>query len=143
VHTLTWNGLPGAEGKWTFAVTATDDLKRTTTATRDFVLDDTLASLQVTPVVATLRPKARGLLAATFQLVQPATVTATVETRSGVVIATLLNAKLQPGPQKVLWNGRTGTGALAFGGAYQVHVVATNSIGKVSLVAPFTAHRLG
>ncbi len=140
-HTLSWSGLPGTEGKWTFAVTATDDLGRTTTATREFVLDQTLASLQVTPGVATLRPKAPGLLAATFELVHPATVTATIETRSGIVIATLLSAKLQPGPQTLLWNGRTGTGALAFGGAYQVRIVATNSIGKVSLVAPFTAHR--
>ena len=143
VHTLTWNGLPAAEGKWTFAVTATDDLNHTTTASRDFVLDDTLASLQVTPAIATLRPKAPGLLAATFQLAHPATVTATIETHSGVVIATLLDGKLLPGPQRVLWNGRTGTGALAYGGAYQVHVVATNSIGTVSLLAPFNAHRLG
>jgi flagellar hook assembly protein FlgD len=142
VHTLTWNGTPAAEGKWTFTVTATDDQNHATIATRDFVVDNTLASLQVTPAVAALRPKSRGLLAATFQLVHPATVTATIETRAGVVIATLLNQNLQPGPQKVLWNGRTGTGALAFGGAYQVHVVAANSIGKVSLVAPFSAHRL-
>lgn len=143
VHTISWSGLPAAEGKWTFTVTATDDLKRTTTATRDFVLDNTLASLQLTPAVATLRPKAPGLLAASFQLAHPAKVTATIETRAGVVIATLFDGKLQDGPQTMLWNGRTGTGALAFGGAYQVHVVATNSIGTVSLVAPFTAHRLG
>jgi flagellar hook assembly protein FlgD len=89
----------------------------------------------------TLRPKARGVLAATFQLAHPAKVTATIETRSGIVIATLLASKLQPGPQKVLWNGRSGTGSLAFGGAYQVRVVAANSIGTVSLTAPFTAHR--
>jgi hypothetical protein len=57
------------------------------------------------------------------------------------VIATLLDDDLQPGPQKVLWNGRTWTGALAFTGAYQLKVVASNSIGKVSLTAPFTARR--
>ena len=143
LHTITWDGQPSSEGSWKFVVTATDDQGRGTTAERAFVLDNTLASLQVTPAVATLRPKAPGLLAATFELAHAATVTATIETRSGIVIATLLSAKLQPGSQKVLWNGRTGTGALAFGGAYQVRVVATNSIGKVSLVAPFTAHRLG
>jgi len=142
VHTLSWNGTPVAEGKWTFSVTATDDLGRTSTATREFVLDNTLSSLVVTPSVA-LRAKAPpGPLTATFLLAHPAKVTATIETRSGVVIATLLNGKLQDGPQTVLWNGHTGTGALAFGGAYQVHLVAVNSIGKVSLAAPFTAHRL-
>ena len=47
----------------------------------------------------------------------------------------------QPGTQKALWDGRLWTGSLAFSGAYQVHVVATNSIGTVSLVAPFSARR--
>ena len=142
LHTITWDGQPATEGSWKFVIAATDvNQGHATTAERAFVLDNTLASLQVTPSVATLRPKAPGLLAATFELAHPATVTATIETRSGIVIATLLRAKLQPGPQKVLWNGRTGTGALAFGGAYQVHVVATNSIGKAALTAPFTAHR--
>jgi hypothetical protein len=41
----------------------------------------------------------------------------------------------------VLWNGRTWTGALAFTGEYQLHIVAANSIGKVSLVTPFSARR--
>jgi hypothetical protein len=52
-----------------------------------------------------------------------------------------VNKKLQPGAQSLPWNGRLWTGSLAFTGAYQVHVVATNSIGIVSLVAPFTARR--
>jgi flagellar hook assembly protein FlgD len=141
VHTLQWDGQPSVEGGWKLIVAATDDLGRTTVAERDFLLDDTLASLQTTPAVAQLRPKAGGVVAASFQLAHPAQVTATVETRSGIVLATLLNKQLQPGAQKALWNGRLWTGALAFSGAYQVHVVATNSIGAVSLVAPFTARR--
>jgi flagellar hook assembly protein FlgD len=68
-------------------------------------------------------------------------VTVTVEKPSGIVIATVLDDQLTPGPQKVLWNGRTWTGSLAFTGAYQLHVVATNTIGTASLVAPFTARR--
>ena len=67
--------------------------------------------------------------------------TVTVEKRSGIVIATVLDDQLDAGPQKVLWNGKTWTGSLAFTGAYQLHVVATNSIGTVSLIAPFTARR--
>jgi hypothetical protein len=141
LHTLQWNGQPSLEGGWQLIVAATDDLGRTTVAERDFLLDDTLASLQTTPAVAQLRPKARGVVAAAFQLAHAAQVTATVETRSGIVLATILNTRLQPGAQKALWNGRLWTGALAFSGAYQVRVVATNSIGTVSLVAPFTARR--
>ena len=78
---------------------------------------------------------------ASFQLVHPATVTATIETRTGIVLATLANKRMQPGAQSLPWNGRLWTGSLAFTGAYQVHVVATNSIGSVSLVAPFVARR--
>ncbi len=57
------------------------------------------------------------------------------------MIATLLNGDLQPGPQSVTWDGRAWTGKLAFTGAYDLRVTATNDVGKVSLVAPFTARR--
>jgi flagellar hook assembly protein FlgD len=82
-----------------------------------------------------------NVVTAAFQLAHPALVTATVETRAGIVIATLLDGKLQPGPQQVLWNGLNGTGSLVTSGLYQVHVVAQNSIGTASLVVPFAAHR--
>jgi flagellar hook assembly protein FlgD len=146
VHSIAWDALTSggaseAEGAWKFGVTATDDHGLATSADRAFSVDDTLGSLVTTPASVQLNPKARGSLAATFDLAHAARVTATVETRTGVVVATLLDDTLQPGPQKVLWNGRIWTGALAFGGAYQVRIVATNSIGTVSLLAQFTAHR--
>jgi flagellar hook assembly protein FlgD len=145
-HTLQWDGhtTTGAvapEGTWKLSVVAVDDRGVTSTADRQFVLDNTLGALQATPPVAQLRPKARGSVAATFDLAHAAQVTVTVEKRSGIVIATVLDDQLAPGPQKVLWNGRTWTGSLAFTGAYQLHVVATNATGTVSLVAPFTARR--
>ena len=145
VHTIDWNaetaaGLPEVEGAWKFTVTATDDQGRTTSADRQFSLDDTLGALQATPAAAQLQPGATAVTAS-FQLAHPATVTVTIETRAGIVIATLLDGKLQPGPQQVPWDGRTWTGSLAFTGAYQVHVTAQSSSGEVSLVVPFTAHR--
>ena len=146
VHTLEWDGrtatgAAAAEGTWKLNVAAVDDRNVSSTADRQFVLDNTLLALQASPAVAQLRPKARGAVAATFDLVHPARVTVTVEKRSGIVIATVLDDQLTPGPQKVLWNGRTWTGSLAFTGAYQLRVVATNTIGTVSLIAPFTARR--
>jgi flagellar hook assembly protein FlgD len=145
-HTLTWDGttasgLTAAEGNWKLTLAAVDTQGVASTAERDFALDDTIGSLQASPAVAQLRPKARGVVAATFDLAHAARVTVTVEKTSGIVIATVLDDQLSPGPQKVLWNGRTWTGSLALSGAYQLHVVATNSIGTVSLVSPFTAHR--
>jgi flagellar hook assembly protein FlgD len=146
VHTLQWDGktqsgATAAEGSWRFNVTAVDDRGVTSSAQRDFSLNETLGSLEATPPVAQLRPRARGSVAATFELRRPARVTVTVERRSGIVIATLLDEDLAPGTRKVLWNGRTWTGALAFTGAYQLRVVATNTIGKAALTAPFTARR--
>ncbi len=145
-HTFQWDGrtpagTPAAEGTWRLSLSGVDDRGVRSTAERQFELNDTLGSLEAAPPEAQLRPRARGVVAATFQLAHAARVRVTVERRSGIVIATLLDKTIQTGPQKVLWNGRTWTGALAFTGAYQLHVVATNAIGKVSLVAPFTARR--
>jgi flagellar hook assembly protein FlgD len=145
VHTIPWNaettaGTPEVEGNWKFTVATVDDQGHATSADREFDLNDTLGSLQVTPPAARLHAKTTALTA-TFQLAHPASVIATIETRSGIVIATLLDAKLQPGSQQVVWDGKTGTGSLAFTGQYQVRVVATNSIGAVSLIAPFVARR--
>ena len=141
VHTLTWDGAGAIEGNWRFTVTATDDRGVTSTAQREFALNQTLGALVAEPAVAQLRAGSNEAVAATFELARAAHVTVTVETRSGIVVATLLDDDLQPGPQKVLWNGRTWTGALAFTGAYQLRVVAANTIGKATLVTPFTARR--
>jgi hypothetical protein len=124
VHTLTWDGADSVEGGWRFSVTATDDLGRTTTADRPFALNQTLGALQVTPK--------SGGATATFQLAHAASVTVTVEKDNGIVIATLLSKKLDVGPQTVTWTGRSSSG-------YRVRVVATNSIGKATLLSPLTS----
>ncbi|MCW2976092.1 MAG: hypothetical protein JWM06_1373 [Actinomycetia bacterium] len=146
LHTLQWDGRTAtggaaAEGSWKLTVSAVDDRGVASTADRLFELNDTLGALHATPAVAQLRPKARGSVAATFDLARKARVTVTIEKPSGIVIATVLDAQLDPGAQKVLWNGRTWAGSLAFTGEYQLHVVATNSTGTVSLVSPFAARR--
>ena len=134
-------GTPEVEGAWKFTVTAVDDQGRTTSADRAVRRQRHAGSLQATPRGGAAAARRQNALTAAFQLAHPATVTATIETRTGIVIATLLDSKLQPGAQQVAWDGRTWTGSLAFTGAYQVHVTAENSIGTVSLTAPFTARR--
>jgi hypothetical protein len=126
VHTLTWDGAASVEGSWRFSVTATDDLGHTTTADRPFALNQTLGSLQVTP--------RSGGATATFQLAHAASVTVTVEKANGIVLATLLSKKLEVGPQSVTWTGRSSSG-------YRVRVVASNAIGKATLVSPLTTRR--
>jgi hypothetical protein len=126
VHTLQWDGQTAVEGTWHFSVTATDDLGHTTTADRQFAVNQTLGFLQVTP-------KGAGATA-TFQLAHTASVTVTVEKANGIVLATLLSKKLDPGPQSVAWSGPAGSG-------YRVRVVATNAIGKATLLSPLTSRR--
>jgi flagellar hook assembly protein FlgD len=139
VHTVQWNGTnadgsPAGEGSWRFLVSATDDLGRSSTAERDFTLDETLGSLAVAPYNG---PKsAVGTVA--FRLTRPARVVATVERRNGIVVAALLRGALGSGPHTVLWNGKIVGGRRAPSGAYQVHVSATSAIGQSSLVTPFT-----
>jgi flagellar hook assembly protein FlgD len=126
VHTLTWDGNAAPEGNWRFSISATDDQGHATAAERVFSLNLTLGALQVT-----LRDNG---VAATFALARAAAVTATIERSNGIVVATLLSKKLEPGTQSVSWTGRPGSG-------YRVRVVATNTIGKATLVAPVTARR--
>lgn len=136
-HTLEWNGVNAdgtlaAEGAWHFTVTSTDDRGLTTTAQRDFELDDTLGSLVVTGTAG------QGAADATFQLTRAASVVVSVERRNGIAVATLLRRTLAPGPQTVSWDGRTADGKLAPNGGYQLRVEATSSVGTAALVAPFT-----
>jgi hypothetical protein len=124
-HSLTWAGkddagAPLPEGNWRFAVTAVDDRGRTSTAERVFSLNDTLGALAVGPGGR-----------ATFTLARPAKVTATVRTRTGVVVSTLLNGQLEAGQHAVTWNSKAP-------GAYAVHVTAENEIGTVDVEQPIT-----
>jgi flagellar hook assembly protein FlgD len=146
MHTFTFDGkrpdgstLP--EGGYRFTVSATDDQGRSSTAGRQFALNDTLASLAVAPAQVRITRARRTVLASTFTLASSAKVTATIETRGGIVIRTLAAKSLAAGPQRLTWDGRTALGTLAFGGPYVVHVRATTSVGRVDLTAPFTARR--
>lgn len=135
-HTLQWDGKTAAgavapEGSWRFAVTATDDLGRTTTATRDFTLDDSLGALAVAR-------SGSGAAVATFQLTRPASVVVTVQRRNEIVVATPFRGKLAAGAHSIAWSGRTASGSRAPNGDYQLSVAATTSVGRVELVAPFT-----
>jgi flagellar hook assembly protein FlgD len=146
LHSFTFTGkntdgsaLP--EGSYKFSVTATDNQGLRSTAERDFALNDTLSSLTATPTLVRIRKGSGGMLAVGFTLSRPSTVTATIETRNGIVIRTLDAGKLAEGPQKLLWDGRTAGGGLAFGGTYLVRVAAVNAVGRVELTLPFTARR--
>ena len=139
---MTWNGQPSTEGQWKLDVSAADAQGRTTTAERPFLLDDTLGALQASPANAHIDPKSHGILTTTFQLVHPREGDGDDRDADGHRPRDARSTQAcSRATQKVVWDGRLWTGSLAFTGAYQVHVVAANSIGTVSLVAPFVARR--
>jgi hypothetical protein len=133
-YPFTFSAL-GGEGTWHWNVTATDDLKRTSTIDRTFRYDTTLTGL-------TARKPARGTATFPFTLSRAATVKLTIETRGGVVIRALAAASLQPGAQSLSWDGKLPRGSRAFGGAYVADVVVTSQVGTSDLTVPFTFTRV-
>jgi flagellar hook assembly protein FlgD len=144
-YKFTWTGadsggVPQPEGSWRFTVTATDDLAQISNADRTFALNNTLSALAVRPKALKLRKKGTRLIGS-FAVARPAKITATVETDKGIVVRVLSRASVGTGAQRLAWNGRSGSGAVAYGGSYRLHVSATNRLGRVDLYAPFTARR--
>jgi Phosphodiester glycosidase len=134
LHTIPWGGSNGSlrapEGAWTFAVTATDDRKITTSAQRTFSLDDTLSSLSV-------KSARRGQATATFLLTRTANVVMRIERPNGIPVAGFRLRSLAPGAQRLTWRGRIGRRD-APGGRYKVEIAATSSVGTSSLSALFS-----
>jgi flagellar hook assembly protein FlgD len=108
---------------------------------RDVLLDNTLARMTLDSQLVRIGPTG-GRLAVGFDLAHAATVAVTIETPAGNVLRTVSPGQLQPGTQSVAWNGRNDRGKLVRGQRLVARVRATNSIGTVTLVAPFTARRV-
>ena len=124
VHTLQWDGNGAAEGAWHFSVTAVDDAGRTTTADRQFALNDTLG---VAAGDDDRQRSDRGVPARPRRDRDRDRREGQRDRRRD-----LLSKKLDPGSQSVTWTGRPGSG-------YRVRVVAANSIGKATLLSPLTS----
>ena len=143
-YTFSWTGLradgtPEPEGSYQFTVAAVDDQSQTSTSSRPFSIDATLGFL-VSQSKIVIRKKGVALRG-TYQLAHPATVTAQIQTQSGITVRTLSRAVQQAGQQSVTWDGRIGAGTRAFGGSYQLVVSATNALGTAALSQAFTARR--
>lgn len=132
--------LPPVEGRWTLAVTATDDQGLTSAATRRFAVNSTLGFLRVEPTRLAL-PPAGGNTAIRWTQTRAARVKVTVETNDGIFVRAVVGQRYEPGEQVTAWNGRLENGKLAPGGRYLVKVTATNELGSVSLVQQLIVRR--
>jgi len=118
------------EGKWTWKVSATDDLGRQSEAERSFSYNTTLKSVTVDPSVL----RRGSSVTVTADLARPAALKVTVE-RGNTVLRTLLKRQVVAGKTTIAWNGRLPGKLLAPVGSYVVRVTATNQIGAAELTA--------
>ena len=126
-----------AEGTWHWNVTATDDLKRTSTIDRTFRYDTTLRGLSAPRL-------ARGTAAFRFTLSRPATVKLRIETPNGVLVREV--PAVEPARRaRSPWSGTGGcrTARAPTAGRYVAHVFVTSSVGTSDLSAPFSFRRTG
>ena len=133
--------LPPAEGRWALTITALDDQGLSSTTTRRFTVNSTLASLRVAPLRVVVRPTG-GKADIRWAQARAARVKVTIETPGGVVVRTVANALFQPGGLSVVWDGRGGNRKPVGGGRYVARVTATNELGVVSLTQPLTVRRV-
>ena len=133
--------LPPAEGRWTLTVAALDDQGLTSTTTRRFWVNSTLASLRVAPARVVVRPTG-GRAEIRWTQARAARVKVTIETAEGVVVRTVSNASLPAGEQAVTWDGRGGNRKPVGTGRYIARVTAANELGSVSLTQFVTVKRV-
>ena len=123
---------PPAEGRWRLEVTATDDLARTSTTTQTFTVNNTLGFARLSRRSLVVRVRGKQTISAGVTLTRAARVTATVETTSGVQVATIAVRRLPAGRFAASWRGTTRGGKfLVYGGMYVVRFRATNELGAV------------
>ena len=132
---------PPAEGRWTLTATALDDQGLSSTTTRRFWVNSTLASLRVAPARVVVRPSG-GRADVRWTQARAARVKVTIETAEGIVVRTVSNASLAAGEQAVTWDGRAGNRKPVGTGRYVARVTATNELGVVSLTQFVTVRRV-
>lgn len=130
-----------AEGRWTLTVSSTDDQGLSSSTTRRFAVNSTLASLRVAPARVVVR-NSGGRAEIRWSQARAARVKVTIETPEGIVVRTVSAAAAQPGDQAVVWDGKAGNRKPIAGGRYVARIAATNELGVVSLTKAITVRRV-
>ena len=126
-----------AEGRWRLDVTATDDLGRASSTSQRFTVNNTLGFARLSRRTLVVRVRGKQTIRAGVTLTRAARVTATVETKTGVQVATIAVRRLPAGRYSASWRGTTRGGKfLVYGGMYVVRFRATNELGAVDVVTP-------
>jgi hypothetical protein len=125
-----------AEGRWQLDVAATDDVGRASTTRERFTVNNTMGFVKLSRRKITVRPRGKQVQQAGVTLTRAARVRVTVETRSGVRVATIANQRAKKGRFLVRWRGTTRGGRLfAYGGTYVLRFRASNALGVTELTS--------
>ncbi|HWN22953.1 MAG TPA: phosphodiester glycosidase family protein [Gaiellaceae bacterium] len=133
-----------AEGRWQLAVTAADDIGRTSKTSERFTVNNTLGDVKLARRKITVRARGKQFIQAGVNVTRAARLRVTVETRSGVQVATIAVRRItEPGRFLVRWRGTTRGGrALVYGGDYVLRFRAGNELGVTELTSrPFKVVR--
>ena len=134
--TFQWDVAALPDGRYTLTVTAAAG-SATATQSVQLVVDRTLTGLAASP--SAFSPNGDGQndsLALTFSLARPVPLQVVVQ-KDGVAVATIFSGQLGPGAQALTWDG-TANGQRLPDGNYVAVVTANDTLGTVSLLAPFT-----
>jgi phosphodiester glycosidase len=126
--------VPPAEGRWRLDVTATDDQGQISTTSQSFTVNSTLGFAKLSRRSLVVRVRGKQTIQAGVTLTRPARVLATVETVSGVRVASIALRRLEAGRFIARWKGTTlGGRSFVYGGLYKIRFRATNELGVVEL----------
>jgi phosphodiester glycosidase len=147
-HEIVFPPAPGgaaaaalAEGRWTLKAQGTDDLGRTTTMTRTFVVNTTLGFVRPERNVLRLPPKGAELKIL-WKLARQARVGVTIATPGGTVVRAFSRLLYPAGDTSVTWNGLGRDKKPVKGGRYIVRVTAVNALGITEQAKPLIVRRV-
>ena len=126
-----------AEGRWRLDVVAIDDSGRESKTRERFSVNNTLGDVKLARRKITVRAGGKQLIQAGVDVTRPARLRVTVETRSGVQVATIAVRRVtEPGRFLVRWGGTTRGGrAFVYGGDYVMRFRASNELGLAELTS--------
>ena len=127
---------PG-EGRWQLDVAATDGAGEISKTRESFSVNNTLGDVKLARRKITVRTRGKQFLQAGVDVTRPARLRVTVETRSGVQVATIAVRRItEPGRFLVRWRGTTRGGrAFVYGGDYVLRFRAANELGVAELTS--------
>jgi hypothetical protein len=125
-----------ADGRYRLAVAARAGTRAAGT-TLDFVVDRTVSGpALLQPAISPNGDGVADKLTATFALAASVPVKVEIVDAAGVVVTTIAQATLGPGPQVVEWDG-SANGISVPDGAFTARLTVTDALGDVALALPF------